>query len=475
VPAIALALLALTAAAYAPLARNEFILVDDYTYIVNNEHLRGGVTLASLRWAFTASHASNWHPLTWISHMVDFRLFGFDARGPHLVNLLLHAAGAALLFAVARAMTGSLWRSALFAALLAVHPLRVESVAWAACRKDVLSGLFWVLALGAHLRYARRPGVGRYLLLLGLFSLGLLSKPTVVTLPFALLLLDFWPLGRLAQGGAGGPRLAGRAARLALEKVPLLLLSAAASLATYRVQESTGAMAFLRDLPVAARAANALLAYVAYLRQTVWPQGLAVFYPQPAAPPPAWQPLGALLLLGAVTAAALFAVRRRPWLATGWFWYLGTLVPMIGLVQVGGQARADRYTYLPLMGVFLLAVWGASEPALRRRALRPVVAGAAIAVVTALAVACRAQAGLWRDTLTLFTHADAVTERNWMAQNNIGAALANRGELERALPHFRRALVYRPGYPEANDNVHRLMIDLGRLKTTPWRPAGPGH
>lgn len=462
---------ALVGFAFAAVVRNEFILVDDVDYLVNNLRLREGFTAANLRWAFTTDFAANWFPLTWLSHLLDYRLFGLDAGAHHLMSLGLHAANTVLLFAVLRAMTGRSWCSALVAALFGIHPLHVESVAWAAYRKDVLSGFFWVLALGAYLGYARRPGRGRYLAVLGLFALGLMAKPAVVTLPFLLLLLDWWPLGRLAgRGDAPASLLCSPIARATREKIPLFLLAAATSVVTYRAQKAVGTMAYFQDLSLQARIANALVSYVAYLRQTVWPRDLAVFYPHPVVSLPAWQPLAAAIFLAAVLLLAFAARRRRPWLAVGWLWYLGTLLPMIGLVQVGLQARADRYTYLPLAGIFVMLVWGAAEWSGRR--LRSVATVFALLMLAVLSILCRRQVAIWRDTLTLFTHAAAVTERNWMAENNIGAAWGQRGDNMRAMEHFQRALAYRPDYPEALFNyrkavIREAMIGSGHPGTAP--------
>jgi hypothetical protein len=455
----ALLLLVLVAVAFAPLARNGFILVDDVDYLLNSGRLREGFTAGAVRWALTTTHSANWFPLTWFSHMLDFRLFGLDAGAHHLVSLALHAANAVALFLVVRGMTGRLWCAALTAALFGVHPLHVESVAWASCRKDVLSGLFWVLALGAYVRYVRRPGTGRYLALAALFAAGLMAKPTVVTLPALLLLLDWWPLGRLGGPGGGPARpVARRVGHLVLEKAPLLLLAAVSSAVTYRAQQSLGAMEYFRDLPLRDRAANAATSLVAYLAQTVAPRGLSVFYPHPERSLPLGLVVGALALLAAATAAVLAAARARPWLPVGWLWYLGTLVPTLGLVQVGLQARADRYTYLPLTGIFVMVAWSAAELLGGRRRLRRGAAAAGCAALIVLAAASRHQAGLWRDTLTLFEHAAAVTGPNWMAENNIGAAWGNRGDHERALAHFARALEIRPNYPEAMNNYRKALL-----------------
>jgi tetratricopeptide (TPR) repeat protein len=448
---VALALAALVAAAFAPAAQNGFVLLDDQTYIVANPHLRGGFTAEALRWAFGESYASNWSPLTWLSHLLDVRLFGLDPRPHHLESVLLHAANAVLLFLALRGLTGRLWASALAAALFGAHPLRVESVAWAAARKDLLAGLCWMLALGAWVRYARRPSAARYGAVLAALALGLMAKPTLVTLPFVLLLLDWWPLGRLRPRRDGSSR----SARLVAEKIPLFLLAAASAALTWRAQASWGAMDYLGDLSLAERCANALVSYVAYLGTAVWPAGLAVYYPHPGHALGAARPVAAALLLLALSALALAGARRRPWLAAGWLWYLGTLVPMIGLVQVGAQARADRYTYLPLIGVALAAAWSLADVAGRRPRLRTAAAVLALAALCALAAASRAQTALWRDDRTLFGHAAAVTRGNWLAEMNLGAAFGAQGEHAAALEHFEAALRIRPDYPLAAENARR--------------------
>lgn len=450
---VALALFALAAAVFAPAVRGDFVLLDDLTYVVDNPHLREGLGAAGLRWALTTGYAANWHPLTWVTHLAAFDLFGLDPRGHHLVNVLLHAANAALLFALLRSLTGRLWPSALAAALFAVHPLRAEAVAWVSARKDVLSGLCWLLALGAWTRHARSPSASRYLAALALFALGLAAKPVVVTLPLALLILDAWPLGR---------HRAVSWTRLALEKVPFLVLAAASALVTWRVQAAAGALDPLAGLSLADRAANALAGYAVYLRHAFWPEGLAVLYPHAGAAADLRGPLAGLVLLLAVTALAFRWRRRWPWLAAGWSWYLVVLLPMIGIVQVGVQASADRYTYLPLIGIGLVVSWGAAGVAARSARVRSAVVAVALAAVAALSCAARVQTATWRDDVALFGRAVAVTRGNWLAHLNLGAALGARGEHERALEQFRAALRIRPDYPMARENERRALEALGR-------------
>jgi hypothetical protein len=400
-----------------------------------------GLTRAGIAWAMTAKVASNWHPLTLISHMLDGQLYGLRPAGHHATSLLLHLANVLLLFEALRRMTGAVVRSAMVAALFAVHPTHVESVAWIAERKDVLSALFWILAMGAWAFYARRPSIGRYLLVSLLMILGLMAKPMVVTLPFALLLLDVWPLDRLGLGWR----------RLVLEKLPLLALSAVSSVITIRYQEAS--LAPLEVVPWSLRAANALVSYTAYLGKLFLPRHLAVFYPiAPAIP--AWKVAGAALLLAAITALAVWRARREPWLLTGWLWFLGTLVPVIGLVQVGRQAMADRYLYIPSIGLFLAVVWSVAGLLKEHRAA---LAAAAGIVILALAVATRVQVGYWADSATLFRHALAATgEDNYLAHIGLGKALMGEKDWDGAAEQLRAALAWRPYLVEARAGLEEV-------------------
>jgi len=441
--AVALGLSVLVLAVYLQTGSHGFITLDDGEYVYQNVHVRNGLSPEGVRWAFTAFHSANWHPMTWLSHMTDVSLFGQDAGWPHRVNVLLHLANTVLLFLVLWRMTGGLWQSGFVAALFAVHPLHVESVAWISERKDVLSTLFWLLTMWAYLWYVRKPGAGRYLLVAVLFALGLMSKPMLVTLPLVLLLLDGWPLGRLSRGVA---------ARRVLEKVPLLALSVASCIVTVLAQGSGAAIAPVRNAPLAFRVSNAAVSYATYLGQTVWPASLSVFYPHPASVHsgvPAWQVAGAALLLGGVSFLAFRERRRRPYLAVGWLWYVGTLVPVIGLVQVGGASHADRYTYVPLIGIFVALAWGASELVSGRRWGRAAMGAAGGAVVLALTTTAYVQAGYWRDSGTLFSRALAVTQDNWMAWTCLGVALEERGRSEEAVARYREALRIDPDFAEA--------------------------
>ncbi len=465
--AVALALALLAALPY--LARgglHTFITYDDATYVYQNRMVRDGLSPAGIRWAFVTFHAANWHPLTWISHMADTTLFGNDPWWHHWTSILLHALNSALLFAVLRAMTGTLWRSAAVAALFAVHPLHVQSVAWVSERKDVLSAMFWWLAMGAYARYAVRPCLLRYLIVAGMFALGLLSKPMVVTLPFVFLLLDWWPLGRVPgsparPGGAQAPKMS--VPFLLREKAPLLALSALSAFLTYRAQ--AGGSAVWEQPPALTRAGNALISYVKYLLMAVWPSKLAFFYPYPAEDLPWWQPAMAALFLAATTAAALRLAKRAPWFIVGWLWYLGTLVPVIGLVQVGRQAMADRYTYLPLTGVFIAAVWGLHRLAGGRRRAANTLAAAATAVIALLAAGSWQQVGYWRSGEALFSRALEVTRGNAEAHKHLGKTLFMKGDFGRAAEEYRAALRIIPEYAEVHSDLGAALFNLGERRS----------
>ena len=388
----------MTILVYASTGTHAFIQLDDPTYVTRNPEIARGLTWSGVAWAFTTTHGANWHPLTWLSHMIDVTLFGVTSGPHHLVNVALHVGSTLLLFGVLLRMTGAAGRSAFVAALFGVHPMHVESVAWIAERKDVLSGLFLMLTLWAYVSYTQQRGTRRYLLVCVCFTLGLMAKPMLVTLPLLLLLLDVWPLARTRTA-----HLSARA--LVREKLPLLALAAASSVMTYVAQRGGGAVMPLDVMPVALRIENALVSYVAYLGKMFWPVGLAMYYP-PRPAPGGWEvALGAALLV-AVSAALLIGARRRhPYLLVGWCWYLGTLIPVIGLVQVGRQSMADRYTYIPYIGLFIAIAWGVPALVSRWRVARIVLPAAATAVILAAAVTARAQVAHWRDDSTLWTHA----------------------------------------------------------------------
>jgi tetratricopeptide (TPR) repeat protein len=407
-----------------PALTHDFITYDDPAYVTANDRVKAGLTWDNALWALRSTEASNWHPLTWISHMADCQVFGLRAWGHHLTNVLLHALNCVLLFAALRRMTGAVWRSLFVAALFGVHPLHVESVAWVSERKDVLSTTFWMLGLWAYARRAElaragAPGTRLYYgLALLFFALGLMCKPMLVTLPCVLLLLDYWPLCRWRTSSASA-----RWSLLA-EKLPFLALSAAASAVTLAAQAGGGTVGSDEDFPLSVRAANALISYCRYLGKCFAPAKLAVFYPFFAEEPPVWKTILAGTLLAGLTVAAVALARRRPYLLVGWLWYLGTLVPVIGLVQVGGQSMADRYTYVPLIGVFIMVAWAASDAASYLRNGRMVLGIASAVVLLALSAVTTRQLSYWKDGASLFRHALAVTKNNWVAHANLYAALS---------------------------------------------------
>ncbi len=453
----------LAIAAMAPVLDNGFTNFDDGLYVSDNPHIRAGIRMESLRWALTTTRAANWHPLTWLSHMLDWELWGADPRGHHRTGLLLHAANAVLLFLLLDRATGRRGPSAFVAALFAAHPLHVESVAWAAERKDVLSALFWILSTAAYVAYARRGGAARLAAAAALLGLGLLAKPMLVTLPLTLLLLDFWPLGRFEEARAREvfPW------RLLAEKTPLLALAAASALATLAAQRAAGAIGPADAYPLATRLANAAVSSVSYLRKAVWPSDLSPFYPYPAGGPPAWKTAAAIAVLAGVTALAIRLRRSRPYLLAGWLFYLVTLTPVLGLVQVGRQAMADRYTYVPLVGIFAMVAWTVADLLRHPRAgaaARRIVPALAVLLLAAAAALSRAQSAVWRDSVSLFEHALAVTDENQVAHNNLALALAERGRTEEAAAHWREAIRIDPAGAKARVNLGGLLADQGRLE-----------
>jgi protein O-mannosyl-transferase len=452
-----------TVLVYLPTVWNGFVNYDDSDYVTENAHVKSGLNWATVVWAFRTGHASNWHPLTWLSHSLDWQVFGLAPGPMHLVSLGLHVANTLLLFLVLRGLTGALWRSALVAALFALHPLHVESVAWVSERKDVLSTCFFLLTLGAYARHVQGPGplpngsrltfhVSRsYLLSRGFFALGLMSKPMLVTTPFVLLLLDYWPLGRWQPGPLKTSCAA--AGRLVLEKVPFLMLSIASSVVTFLVQRQGGAVS--TALTVGERIANAVVSYARYVRKMVWPHDLSVLYPHPGHWP-LWQVLAGLALLAGISVGVAIGWRRRPYLITGWLWFLGTMVPVIGLVQVGIQSMADRYTYVPLIGLFVMVVWGVGDLAAERVA-QPwrgrALAGGTILALAACGVMTLRQVRIWRDSETLFQRAVEVTRNNYLAHNNLGYYYSGKGRMADAMEQYRLSLKIKPDYEDALNNL----------------------
>jgi len=457
-------LILITVAVFWRVVGDKFVY-DDYEYLVENPHVQDGLTLESAAWAFVSTRCSNWHPVTWLSHLLDCEIYGMKPTGHLLTNLLFHLANVLLLFFILSRMTGYMWRSAFVAALFAVHPLHVESVAWVAERKDVLSTFFLMLTLLAYVRYVKQPGLRRYLLVAGLFALGLMSKPMLVTLPFVLLLLDYWPLGRLkVENGKRRSGVWSQWRGLVTEKWLLFALSLASSVVTLVAQRKGGAVGGLAEYPFGFRVSNALVSYVGYIWKMIWPSGLAAFYPHPGKGLPYWQIIGAGLLLAAVTILVVLVSRKRPYLCVGWLWYMGTLVPVIGLVQVGWQAMADRYTYVPLIGLFIMIAWGV--PALLARVgmknERCLTAPALTIIFILMVLAC-IQTSYWRDNVTLFERALACTTRNDVAHNNLGLALVGQGKLNEAIEHYRQAIAIRPDSAKVHYNLGIVLAREGKL------------
>ena len=451
----------ITWAVFGQTLRHDFVNYDDQDYVYANPAVQTGLSLGNVVWAFTHVHANNWHPVTTLSHMLDCQLYGLNPAGHHLTNVLLHTVAVILLFLVLRQMTGALWRSAFVAAVFAVHPLRVESVAWVAERKDVLSGVFFMLTLGAYVRYTRRPGSwGRYALVAVFFALGLMSKPMLVTLPFVLLLLDYWPLMRFPQPDHD-PRLFPIPRVLINEKLYLLGLSALSCLATLLAEEHTMGMGLALTLPQ--QVGNALISCATYIRQMFYPAHLAVFYPLPSAGLPVAQALAALLLLAAVSTAVLRWGKSRPWLPVGWLWYLGMLVPVLGLVQVGSQAHADRYTYLPQIGLYILLTWTAADLCAGLRYRRLVLGTASLTLIAALAFCARVQATYWQDSQSLWGHAVECTEPNIVAYGNLADALMQKGRTREAIVEYQQVLKLLPENPQAQFGLGLAWAREGRV------------
>jgi tetratricopeptide (TPR) repeat protein len=456
--AVCLFLAALVWMVFGQTLGHEFVNYDDDIYVFENPTVIQGLSLAGVGWVFTHIVASNWHPVTMLSHMLDCQIYGLNAGGHHLTNVLLHLTAVILLFLVLREMTGAVWRSAFVAAVFAVHPLRVESVAWVAERKDVLCGVFFMLTLWAYVRHARRPfSSGRYLLLAGLFALGLMSKPMLVTLPLVLLLLDYWPLRRFDNPNHL-PEIFSIPRHLILEKIPLLVLAAAVCGVALWSQHNV--ITPNEYLPLHLRMENAAVSCVVYLQQMFYPAKLAVLYPLPVDSDQILKSIGAVLLL-AIVSGGVFAWRKKyPFLLVGWFWYLGMLVPVIGLVQVGLQAHADRYTYLPQIGLYILATWLLAEWFPRQRML---LVGLAIISIAALAVSARLQTACWKTSESLWTHTLEVTRQNVAAQNNLGNALFQEGQVDEAIAHYQQALAIQPDHAKAHYNLGNALAQKSEL------------
>ena len=477
---IGLLLVAITLVAFWQVLGNGFIkFFDDGEYILQNHFVSDGLTKTGIVWAFTKSHSGNWHPLTWLSHMLDCQLYGLKPTGHHLTSLLFHIANILLLFLLLARMTGAVWRSAFVAALFAIHPLHVESVAWVAERKDMLSTFFWLLTMLAYVSYARHPGLGRYLLVVLFFTLGLMSKPMLVTLPIVLLLMDYWPLKRLVTQPPRSTLNTQHSTlnRLLIEKSPLFAMSAASSVITYIVQQKQGAMAVFEELPLGVRAGNAAVSYARYIGKMIWPDNLAIFYPHAMESLPLWQAVAAGLLFVSITVLVVRYGRDRQYLPVGWCWYVVTLVPVIGLVQVGMQSMADRYTYVPLIGLFIVVAWGVPDLLTRKADSRrgrsrraseapdrtKTLAWLGVLVIAALMARTWVQVRYWQYSITVFEHAIACTSGNSIAYGDLGLALLDEGRIAEAADRFAESLEINPDQHEAHSNLGICLYRLGKM------------
>jgi len=454
-----LVIAAVTAAVYWPVLQSGFIDFDDDVYVTSNMMVRQGLSLKGFLWSFATFHAANWHPLTWLSHMLDVELFGLNPAGHHATNLLLHILNSLLLCSLLQRLTGFTGRSMVVALLFAVHPLHVESVAWVAERKDVLSTFFWFLTMWAYAGYSSRPSLKRYIPVVVLFALGLMAKQMLVTLPLVLLLMDFWPLKRLAPWRGEGP--VGLTLLIA-EKIPLLVMSVIASLIILRAHASSRALFKVDGESLLLHSGNAFISYVKYIILMFRPVDLALFYPFEPAAVTGVRVAGAVVVLAVLSALAAWQWQKRPWLVFGWSWYLVILLPVIGFVRVGGQALADRYTYIPLVGLFLIIVWGGAEIAGNRRRPVQVMAGAAVAAVAALSMLTAVQLRYWQNSYALFGHALAVVERNWLAHNNMGILLSQHNRNAEAIVHFQESVRINPKGIEGVRNLGNSYQMAGR-------------
>ncbi|MFH1371265.1 MAG: tetratricopeptide repeat protein [Planctomycetota bacterium] len=442
-----------TFVAFEGVRHNEFINYDDDLYVTDNPRVQEGLNFESVAWAFTSGHASNWHPLTWISHIIDYAVFGANPAGHHLVSVGFHIANVILLFLILRKMTGAFWKSFFVAAVFGLHPLAVESVAWMAERKNVLSTFFAFLTIAVYFRYTKKPGFWRYLVVAILFAAGLLSKPMLVTLPFVLILLDYWPLKRFNSKFSILNSL--------YEKLPLLIMSAASCVVTYMAQAEGGTVADITAVPMNLRVGNALVSYIRYTAKIFYPASLGVLYPREVHGPALWQAGACLLLLVLVSALAFILRRRYGWLFTGWFWYLGTLVPVIGLIQVGVQGMADRYMYLPGIGIYVIVAWLIGNEAVKLRIPKVVIGAAGVLILGVLLMMTRVQVRYWKDGISLYSRTLAVTENNYMMQEKLGNLLRIAGRPDEAILHFRRAVEIRPLFAKAHTGLGLALADKG--------------
>jgi len=454
--AICIFLMVATFCVYFQVQDHEFINFDDDVYITNNLNVQAGLTSESISWAFTNFNVAFWFPVTWFSHMLDYQLYGLHAKGYLLTNLFFHIANSLLLFLVLFRMTGAIWQSAFVASMFAFHPLNVESVAWAAERKNVLSTLFWLMTMWAYIHYAEKPTVKRYGLVFLFFTLGLMSKPMLVTLPFVLLLLDYWPLRRLKFGQERGDNEISEknttrrpeVFRLVLEKIPLFLLTAGLSIVTFIAQKSSGGMNYGANFTFSTRLTNAMVSYLEYLEKMIWPRGLSILYPHPVNALPVWQGILCGIALVGITIISIRLIRKAPYFAVGWFWYLGTLLPVIGIVQFGGQAMADRYTYIPLIGIFIIVAWGVPELISKWRYKEKVLSISVGIIIFTLLITTWRQVSHWKNSITIFKHAIKVTDKKYpgfsVVHNNLGSALFAEQKNEEAISHYKMAIKLNP-------------------------------
>ena len=453
-----------TIVAYEPVRHNGFVNYDDNQYVFNNPNVKGGITQQSIIWALTNFNISYWHPVTWLSHMLDCEIYGLNPLGHHITNVIIHIINSVLLFLLLSKITGTVWRSGFVAAAFALHPVHVESVAWIAERKDVLSGLFWILSMFAYVHYAKRPNVRRYAIVLLTFTMGLMSKPMMVILPLALLLLDYWPLDRLnlrQDKPTDIPSVYQKASiwHLLAEKIPMFVLSAVLSIFTFAAQKQTGVVSNLEVWPLYVRVINALSSYSRYIAKILYPVDLAVLYP----PPIKMTTDAAVLAIVGVVLLLRFWGRGRKWLVMGLFWYLVTLIPMIGLVQSGFQIMADRYTYIPSIGVFIIIAWGVAEIIAKLPQPKRLAGAAGAAVLIAMVMITRVQVSYWRDSSTLFEHAIAVTQNNATIHYNYGLDLFEKGQYDKAIEHFKETSRISPKYPAARNSICLTLLAQKKL------------
>ncbi len=467
---VCILLIVATFVVYGQVRNHEFIDYDDNTHVFENPHVREGLTPESIIWAFTATQGVLWHPLTWLSFMVDYELFGLNPGWYHLVNVLFHIANTLILFLFLRYITGALWRSAFVAALFALHPLHVESVAWVTERKDVLSIFFMMLAMWMYVKYAERPSVKKYFLILLFFVLGLMAKPMIVTFPFVLLLLDYWPLGRFKTGEGGRKSMTGEPLthrykritnyQLIMEKIPFFALSAARSIFTFFEVEIGLTLYPVGSISMVHRITNAIVSYVVYIGKMFWPNRLAIFYPHKGANLPVWQVVFAGLFLIGVTVIVIRLARRFAYLPVGWFWYIGTLVPVIGL---GEKAMADRYTYMTVIGLYVIIAWVVHDISARWGHRRMILILSAGIVLTSLAINSWLQVRLWKDSVTLFEHSLNVTEDNYVLHYGLGQTLRRQEKIDEAVIHYKEALRIHPEFYEPNDALGSILAQRGDL------------